>query len=277
VSGVQVDLDRLADYAAGLLEPREAGEVEALVEREPDWADALIALTGAEPAIRSALAGFDAPAVPPDVVARLDAALSAERSNDARSNGAAGAKVVDLAARRANKPGRRWRPAHLAAGLTAAAAVVAVAIGGVSLLSQTGNSRSMTSSEGAAKAPDAMPNGAATIASGTDYTRSTVAGAAGSATDAGGKVPNNAEPAAPNVTGDALARLRDPAARQSCLNLIVGAFHLGTPSLVDYARYEGRPALIVVLSAASGPVEVVVVGADCGLTGIDEVYATTAD
>jgi anti-sigma-K factor RskA len=270
VSGVRVDLDRLADYAAGLLEPPDASEVEALVEREPEWAAALTALTGAETAVRSALAGLGSPAVPPDVLARLDAALAAERSRGA-------APVVDLAARRAGRDARprRWRPSILAAGLTAAAAVVAVAIGGVALFSHTEKSSSMSAGEGAAKAPNAAPFAVATSDSGIDYSAATVAGAAGAAMDAGGNAPR-VEPAAPDTTGDALARLRDPVARQTCLGLITAAFPPGAPSLVDFARYEGQPALIVVLSAASGPVEVVVVGAGCGSGGIDEVYATPA-
>jgi hypothetical protein len=270
---VPVDLDRLAEYAAGLLAPDAASEVEALLDDEPEWADALTALTAAEPAVRSALAELGAPAVPDDVLARLDAAFAAEWSA-----GTAPGQVVELAARRAKRPARRWRPSHLAAGLTAAAAVIGIALGGVALVGNVNGGAEKSSNGMAAQGPaPAAPQSLPTVSSGRDYTAATIASAAGGDA-AGGRNPNLAESAGPpsetdSDATDPLARLRDPVARATCLNLVL-AVHAGTPTLVDYARFDGQPALVVVLSGGSGPIEVVVVGADCGVAGTDQLYAT---
>jgi hypothetical protein len=58
-----------------------------------------------------------------------------------------------------------------------------------------------------------------------------------------------------------------------CLNAIV-ARHGGRPTLVDYAHYEGRPAVIVVLTGPDGT-RVVAAGPNCGATGPDELDSTS--
>jgi hypothetical protein len=42
----------------------------------------------------------------------------------------------------------------------------------------------------------------------------------------------------------------------------------GTPVALDYASFDGRPALVVWLRTATG-IMVVAVGPNCGLTGVD--------
>jgi hypothetical protein len=59
-----------------------------------------------------------------------------------------------------------------------------------------------------------------------------------------------------------LSRLTDPAQLRACLDDIV-AGQGGRVSQVDYARYQGNPALIV--SLVGGRVSVVAAGPDCGL------------
>ena len=70
-----------------------------------------------------------------------------------------------------------------------------------------------------------------------------------------------------------LTRLTAASDRQACLSQVT-AEHAGVPTVVDYARYQGRPAMVVVLSDP-GAGEVVVVGPDCGLpgSGTDQIYA----
>ncbi|HEV2088347.1 MAG TPA: hypothetical protein VGR21_08555, partial [Cryptosporangiaceae bacterium] len=81
------------------------------------------------------------------------------------------------------------------------------------------------------------------------------------------------EQAAPDAVGTELDRLRDPAALAAC----VRALGSGPPPLaIDYGRYEGRPALVVVLPGATpATLTAVVAGPACGLTGTDELHRVT--
>jgi hypothetical protein len=62
-----------------------------------------------------------------------------------------------------------------------------------------------------------------------------------------------------------LARLLDPQARASCLNLAT-AGDPGVVQLVDYARFASQPALVIVVREVTGH-RVYAVGADCGQPG----------
>jgi hypothetical protein len=80
-----------------------------------------------------------------------------------------------------------------------------------------------------------------------------------------------------------LARLLDPIALRAC----VTAVESGTPgrvATVDFARYEGRPALIVTVTTApsttrneASGVTAVVVGPACGVAGPDRIAGTDQD
>jgi hypothetical protein len=277
MSGVDVDLDRLADYAAGLLDPGPAAEVERLVAAEPAWAHALAALTAAQPRVRSELAGLAAPPVPDDVVERLDAALAAAAPD---------AEVIDISRRR--RP--RW--SRLAGAATAVAAGVAICVGGLTLVrsqSQSGSTSSAGSAVDGAAAPGvAMPSSAGLVVahSGLDYTAATLpsripSGQAEAQTANGEKVPDFAsvprglDPSAVPAPAQVPAPLRRLAAfgdLQTCLGLLSTTYGRA-PELVDYARFQGKPALVVVLSGSGSP-RVVVVGPACGLpaSGTDQIY-----
>ena len=72
-----------------------------------------------------------------------------------------------------------------------------------------------------------------------------------------------------------LARLEDPAALQVCLDAI-GLAHGSAPVTVtgvDYARFEGRPALVVVFTDRTGGRWAWASGPDCGVAGTDELYS----
>jgi hypothetical protein len=78
--------------------------------------------------------------------------------------------------------------------------------------------------------------------------------------------------ASPRVAADggvppALSRLVAPTALVACLDAVERATSTGPPPSVDFGRYEGRPALVVVL--AGGPGRTVVAGPACGLHGAD--------
>ena len=63
---------------------------------------------------------------------------------------------------------------------------------------------------------------------------------------------------------DPLARLRDPAELAGCLSALTGPDVEGVPLALDYASFEGAPALVVVLpSTRPDRVDVYTVGAGC--------------
>jgi hypothetical protein len=195
----------------------------------------------------------------------------------------------------AGRPGRaaaarRRRTTRLAMTLATAAAVVVCAVGGLALVDKvlrpgTGGvssfGRDSTAAQpGGAAAPQYAPSGPPAprlLASGTDYQPGTVGslltgrtaqpslrgaeptkGAANSAPDAGTE-------SAPSD----LRRLSEPTALAACLAAVVRQYG-GTVTVVDYARFQGTAALVILVTGASGDPNrqwVVVVGAACGAGG----------
>jgi hypothetical protein len=262
------DLDRLADYTAGLLDAREHDRVSALIATDPAWRDAHTALLAAQPRLDAALAGLAEDPLPVDVAVQLDAALVRE------------GRPADTGTPR--KAPSRWRRVVLSTA--AAAAVVAAAFGGIAVLSNGGalpGARSNSGGGGAGLAASpaegfAQSGGTTVLHSGTDYTPQNLATALGNARADTATNPKDAMPRAPAAAGvdGALARLEDPQALQGCLAAIVAA-HGGTPSVIDYARFDGRPALIVILATGDRH-RIVVTGPACGINGPAELYSTLA-
>jgi len=287
------DLDRLADYTAGLLDPAEAAEVDRLIATDDGWARAHDALIAAQPLVDRALARLPEERMPADVAARIEHALG-RAAGDARGAGpgqrptaigpgpaaGTGSNVIDLGR------ARRWRRAALAT--TAVAAAVAVCAGGLIALNglRSVNNSATSSAGGAANAPQVTQDTGTVptiLVSGTDYTHVQLAtppaeagrvpdalsGQPGKAAPSGAAVApgggSNADAVPPTTAVPAeLARLTDPTQLRACLDAIV-AVDRGQPTSVDYARYKGQPALIVTL--AVGPVTAVAVGPSCGLPG----------
>jgi hypothetical protein len=268
------DLDRLADYAAGVLDRVDAAEVSRLIATQASWADAYLGLIAADAMTKAELRA-DARArlepMPSEVIARLEAAF---RQIDAGRPAQAPAAVVPL------EPARRRR--RLSALVAAAAAVVAIAGGVTVAAGLIGTSSQLTSGEGSRADSNAGAGGAAAVpapalggqplvmASGTDYGPGTL-GQVGRAaavpgagiaepTPSGAKSSRNAESFFDLATGDSL---------QVCLAAIIRE-HPGTVTIVDYARYLGQPALVVLIRTDSGGGIAVAVGPACGRTGADE-------
>ncbi len=137
-----VDLDLLADYAAGVLDPRAAAEVAHLISTEPAWARAHAALVRADAAVQGDLRAYaqsHLEPMPADVVARVDDALRA----------AAGpTNVVPITAARGRPRHASARRRRFATGLAAAAAAAVALIGGLAVVQNLNR----TVSEGAATA-----------------------------------------------------------------------------------------------------------------------------
>ena len=275
-----LDLDALADVAAG--ESDATGHLAGC----PSCTSRLGELTAAEQRVSAALGGLAPPALPDDVATRLTAALAAEPplSVDPSSRAASVTALPPPA------PGRRWLPA------AAAAAVLMVSAGalGLAFLPEGGGDEAsiaagaggpaLPASESGtdyadeaavARALPAVLGGTADAAdlsleSGGNRSRSfseggTSAGdsemSAESSTD--GTVMDGPAPAAAAVPD--LARLRTPEGLADCLRALLPPEEPDLqPLALDYAQYEGQPALAVLLPDPDPEkVAVFVVGAGC--------------
>lgn len=296
--GQHLDLDELADLLASGYDPTDVGgpadagsvaDPAALAHVSSCLACTaeLQSLERAQQLVSAALAGLADPPLPTGLAARLDAALARERSGAAvpqpattawpagqPSASAARGTVLPLRRRRS-----RWQP--WAAG---AAAAAVLGTGGV-LLTRTGGARSSTSSSavsslaGGAAAGPAVP----TSNTGADYRSpaalavalpallrgfataprpaSTVTGIPGQGTGPAATPPD----ASPQLHSEPqLDRLRQPEALADCLAALQSAGNNVRPLALDYARYAGAPALIVVLpSPRTDQVDVYAVGPAC--------------
>ncbi|MFF5231179.1 hypothetical protein [Dactylosporangium sp. NPDC000521] len=295
------DLDLLADFVGGALDGTpQADDVRRRVSTDESWAEAYTALVTAEVAVRDELTalGAETLAMPADVEQKLNAALQAAVVAPLPD-----APVHDLARAR---EARRHRRQRWAIGLATAAAVLICGGFGVSLIvsEQTVSDRPATSAanggsnNGAAPqaAPDSGSGGtktstrsdAALVASGQDYGPGTVGRLAQGSPPAAAMAPDvegsrNADVAKsakpPAGVPEALQRLTDPVARAACLNAVVGEYG-GQVAVVDYARFEGKPALVVIVDGTrvgAGKRLVIVVGPECGIGGAiaDELYRDT--
>ncbi len=256
------DLDTLADLDAGVLDgaPGEA-DLRAHVAGCANCADQAALLVDA----RSLLGDLPAPPLPPDVVGRLDTALAAEARRPAGS--------VTLLPASAGRGSRRgWaNPGAVAAGIVVLLGAV-VGIG--TLIGRDGSQSSRKSSASRSVAELAKPPGLVT-GTGRDYTAATLDASVrtllATPSTATAAVPQSSEPPAtaptasplPTAVDPTLARLQRPAQLQACVDELAGRRGV-VPIAVDFARFQGRPAVIVVIADPEpARVQAWVVGARC--------------
>ncbi|MDQ6649800.1 MAG: hypothetical protein M3Z02_06750 [Actinomycetota bacterium] len=254
-------LDALADYDAGALDAGRSRATRGHVDGCAPCRESLSALA----ATRAELGSLAAPSMPADVAERIHSALS-----EAASSQALPTPVTML-------PERQHRRRFTVAG-SAAAAVVLLFAGAVVFGATRGQSASHPSTASKAAAPG-MP--AVVSATGRDYSRAALPEAVpgllhplGRAAGAPLPSPQGAAPQPGPVTGSnaavapdphALDRLRNPVALRACLTELSGAATVQALAL-DYAAFEGEPALVVVLPG-SGTVPVAIPRADVYVVG----------
>lgn len=227
--------------------------------------------------VHDLLAGLPEPTMPPEVAARIDAALAAEAGTvDPRGTLAtAAATVTPIAGGRAGL-GARLR-GHW---LMSAAAVVAVLALGSAVVVGALSGRSSTSSDAsgataalASRAPGAA--GAETTrltASGRGYTKANlgpevlalVAGTAPTAAAPGSAVSTLAAPAKTLV--------EDRSRLAACLAKVEEGGPTTAPVAVDAGSFEGQPALVVVLVGSSTSYDVFVVSPACSSADASLLY-----
>ncbi|GAC1323280.1 MAG: hypothetical protein NVSMB13_02950 [Mycobacteriales bacterium] len=247
--------DLLAELDAGALEGAGAGSARAHVEGCGPCRESLDALA----ATRADLAAMPALAMPGEVADRLSAALAAPAEHP-------GTSVTTLPA---GRPARSRRRRRFTVAGSAAAAVIVLLVGGVvfgALRAPSAPSRSTASSASAGR-PLLQT---AVSATGRNYARAELPAAVPGLVhpldrQAAGAAAPQAAPSAPDA---ALDRLRTPAALRGCLTELTGSA-TATALALDYAQFEGAPALIAVVpSVGTGPnagtqADVFVVGPGC--------------
>lgn len=266
-----LELDELADVLAGIPAPEHLDACETCLSR-------LAQLQGALPGVADSLARLELPPEPADLERRLADALAAERAPHRTT-------VVPLSTRRRV----RWMPT-----LAAVAAVAALAFGGVVLTQRSGDDPATTrgdttyavSSTGADYGPDGQALRAAlpALLEGDATAAPESATAFGAAKDSASPSPSftsqkrtgaSLMSAAPE--NDALATLRTQAGLASCLVALADPDdpEVSLPLALDYASYQGQPALVVVLpTSKDDKVDVFVVGAQCSSSDAKLLFFT---
>lgn len=284
-----VDAESLALCAEGLLSRRRSERIRSHAASCPECAAAQARLTE----VPALLAQVPPPPLPPGIAARLDAALSAETAARAAPDPgtvpgqAAPAQPAGTPPRpRPARPRGPWLRMPVAARLLAAAGVLVVA-GGVGYAVSQSSSSSSSSSAGSAAVPRAVAgphSGSAASGSGPGagpgigvqftvrhsgipYRKNTLADQARALVAAPSAGLNS-----PAKGSGGLARRAPSPALAGCVDRVAGpaAVHAGEVKLVDQARFQGRPATIIVVQAtAAQPGTVYAAGAGCSASRAD--------
>lgn len=286
------ELDQLADYTVGALAGPEAERIAELVRTDDRWAAAHADLIAAEPLVRTSLQDVAAESlpIPDEVAARIDAAL-------------AGAATFNPTARQAGRhpvvPGRRraLRPpvlARVAAGVLALVALGGVAVAAGDLLSRSVEPMVAAEDSGAERggdagsvpvlAPSAPPPaaegaeflaGTRVIVSGTNYTLENLAELVHQPLLTDAETMSSASGELDATVDDPLAKLATADPLGQCL-AAVRLVHPGEVTAVDFARFNGEPALVVWVRQGNTST-VVAVGPSCGQPGADVLGSVDVD
>lgn len=284
-----LDLDALADVLAGEAGADETAHLRACTSCTSRLAE----LEAAEARVVAVLSTLPPPAVPDDLADRLTAFLAEQPPLEP---GAAATQASVTALPAASPRRRTWLPA-------AAAAVLLVSGAGIGWSLVTGGSDSADESATAGAGP-------AVTASGTDWADPAAVSAAlpgvlsgevgeafsrqsGDSADsaqaesdgAGGGATDSAQaeadaPAAAMSGADPLERLRTPEGLADCLVGLQATPDEAPvePLAVDFAAYEGRPALAVVLPDPDpAKLSVFVVGPECAAADASLLHFVRVD
>jgi hypothetical protein len=245
VTAAHLDYDTLAELAEGLLSDAQAASADAHLAGCAECQDRSAEIAD----VSRLLADAPAPPMPAGLASRIDDALAAAA--------AASGPVVSLEARRHKRRFRILSVAAAAAFVVGAGALAGQTLLGNSLSSESGTAQSPPLQDRSASArPPAGPgalSGAAggyrIVRSGTDYT----------AAGLGGQVSAQLDQAETQAEGSGRAASPGQAVA-ACVRRVAQG---NRPLLVDIARYEGRPATVIVLPATSGRLDIWVVGPGC--------------
>lgn len=273
MSGLHPSDDLLADHAAGVLPEAERDQVAGHVggcERCQEL------LTECDE-VADLLGSLDDPQMPPEVSDRITAALAtAALAHPAEPPAAPSATVTPLASHRAR---RTPRFAQLGA-VAASVAVIAAGVLGVRALTNGSSAGGTDSGAASSTAAGGSAEAATPVTrSGTDWTPETLRtdlpqllttayadkAPAAAPTQAQRDTAADAAPlAAAGAAEEGLEPLAGGPTQAACVAALAGD-STTTPLAVDLARYEGKPAAVVVLPSPgdAAKVDIWVVGAGC--------------
>jgi len=302
---VNIDRDLLADHLGGALAGTpEGARVERLVSTDPSWARAATELSAAMDSVAGDLRTLPPLTMPDDIAARLDHALASAAATPDVATAARGGRSAGESRRPPAHPGgrKRHRVARWSAGLAVAAGVAAFAAIGISgwepdqpfpglTDNDSGGADGAAGPESLNEAPAQQPSGPLVVATGSDYESATLEitePARPSPRLGGQNLPSPPQQAsddalgtneAPTVVPDPLVRLwTDPVERGECLTMIAASIQPPTVTIntVDFATYEGEPALIIWATAGDGTRWAWVSGPGCGaIAGDPDVWFET--
>lgn len=242
------DYETLADLAEGLLEENRAASVNAHLdtcaecrERSADLAD-----------VSRILAEAPVPSMPAELASRIDSAIAAESLSSAT--------VVSLESRRGR---RHWR-------ILSAAAATVIVLGGGGLVANMAMNGS-EGHEGAAQSPVSDPqvrrdSGGTLQSQGQKAAPEAPAGAAAGYPISQSGTDYRAATLDVQVKGvlDRGRRSTLAAPDQRLVGCVTGIVNGKTPTLVDSAAFEGKPATVIAApGTAPGSLNIWVVGPDC--------------
>ena len=268
------ELTTLADLDEGLLDDAHAGQLKQHVNNCDQCRHAL----GRLRTTRALLSALPAETMPDDVARRIDAALETAATT---------ATVVPVTAR------RRWLSSPAIAGI--AAAVAAIGLASALIVSRTGgggggdNTKETAGASLPAGPRAAQPaNPVKQWQTGTNYTAANIAALVpGIVVGSPAPLPS-ATAAAPQANSGAKAntaasdsfsqdQLRSPDSLTACAKILNDGTPV-QPLAADYAKYDGRPATIVVFPSHDNPKEldVWVVRSVCSSSAVDLVFYRVA-
>jgi hypothetical protein len=254
-----LDTDVLAEFRAGLITGRRRRAIAAHVT---DCAHCTAA-DGQLAELSALLAAISAPVMPDSVAQRLDSALAAEvaRRDETARAGARHSRERRRAPRLARRPTLQLVMTRVVAP---AAALVILAAGGYGLSRIAGQSSSSSATAGSA----AEPAAASAVPSAAQANGLTAPSASARAAEPGiqksalGLVPNGTDFLPATLRSQLEAALRAPAATRAaprpaepfgaCVRRLTSGVSPGTLKLVESAYYQGRPAIVIIVSSGSG-------------------------
>jgi hypothetical protein len=286
--------DQLASLAADALSPRKAARISAHVIR----CDRCTHVTRQLDAVPATLASAQYPPMPASLTIQIEAAFRAEATQRLSAMPATEGGRGDLPARHRRQATRRgWHLPGLSVPATrlvaAAGALAIVAAGTYELASHASSGPTASSVAGSAAAPATgqpmslgpqvtygQPNALHTIhavQSSSNFlpakltTQAVAAVHAAQAKRLSGRQPTSGTPGASRAqssSGVSAAPSSGIARRLAdCINLIAPG---RTVLLLDMAKFDGKPATIIVVAAlAASPAEAWVVGSTCSSAGKD--------
>jgi hypothetical protein len=286
--------DSLASFVGDALKPRKAARIGAHLVQCPSCQRRIDTLK----AVPSLLANVAFPPMPERMASRIETALASEASARLATEPATEAGRRDLPSR--SRAGRRRPRIDLTSPLVlrtvaATGAAVIVAGGTYEIVAHVGSSPSSTSGSSAISPPSHGPvnSGASggrvtygpgvsydhkghtaaitAVRSSTDYRAATLAGQASSVIAAQHQLKtspqaNSAAPSATNQPFSPNTSTGTPAGLDACVNRVATG---RTVLLVDIARYDGKPATIIVTALSASQAEVFAVGSGCSASASD--------